>query len=37
MKQIVAIVKDGKEVLANAVYTQIDIHKEFGGVIPEVI
>lgn len=32
----VAIVKDGKEVLANAVYTQIDIHKEFGGVIPEV-
>ena len=32
----VAILKDGKEVLANVVYTQIDIHKEFGGVIPEV-
>lgn len=32
----VAIVEDGKKVLANVVYTQIDIHKEFGGVIPEV-
>lgn len=32
----VAIVKNGKEVLANAVFTQIDIHKEFGGVVPEI-
>jgi N6-L-threonylcarbamoyladenine synthase len=32
----VAIVKDGKEVLSNVVYTQIDIHKKFGGVVPEV-
>lgn len=32
----VAIVRDGKEVLANIVYTQIDIHKKFGGVVPEV-
>lgn len=32
----VAIVRDGKEVLANAIYTQIDIHKVFGGVVPEV-
>lgn len=32
----VAILKDGKEVLSNIVYSQIDIHKEFGGVIPEV-
>lgn len=32
----VAIVRDGKEVLANVVYTQIDIHKKFGGVVPEV-
>ena len=31
----VAIVKDGKEVLANVVYTQIDIHQKFGGVVPE--
>src|SRR5690554_6456852 len=32
----VAVVRDGKEVLANVVYTQIDIHKKFGGVVPEV-
>ena len=32
----VAIVKNGKEVLANVVATQIDVHKDFGGVIPEV-
>lgn len=32
----VAVVRDGKEVLANIVYTQIDIHKKFGGVVPEV-
>lgn len=32
----VAIIKDAKEVLANVVLSQIDIHKEFGGVVPEV-
>lgn len=32
----VAIVKNGKEVMANVVATQIDVHKDFGGVIPEV-
>lgn len=32
----VAILKDGKEVLSHIVYSQIDIHKEFGGVIPEI-
>ncbi len=32
----VAILKDGKEVLANAVYTQIPFHEVYGGVIPEV-
>ncbi len=31
-----AIVKDGREVLSNIVSTQIDIHKKFGGVVPEV-
>lgn len=31
-----AIVKNKKEVLANVVASQIDVHKEFGGVIPEV-
>jgi len=32
----VAIVKDGREVLANVISTQIDIHKKFGGVVPEI-
>lgn len=32
----VAIVIDGKEVVSNVVFTQIDIHKAFGGVVPEV-
>lgn len=32
----VSIVKDGKEVLSNVIYTQIDIHRLYGGVVPEV-
>lgn len=32
----VAIVKDGKEVLSNIVFSQIKIHEEYGGVVPEV-
>ena len=32
----VAILKDGKELLANVVFTQIDTHKKFGGVMPEI-
>ncbi|MFD1363438.1 tRNA (adenosine(37)-N6)-threonylcarbamoyltransferase complex transferase subunit TsaD [Lentibacillus salinarum] len=32
----VAIVKNGKEMVANAVASQIDSHKRFGGVVPEV-
>lgn len=32
----VSIVKDGKKVLSNVIYTQIDIHKLYGGVVPEV-
>ena len=32
----VAIVEDGKTVLCNVVYTQIEIHKLYGGVVPEV-
>ncbi len=31
-----ALIKNGKEVLANIVSSQIDIHKKFGGVVPEV-
>ena len=32
----VAIVKNGREVLANIITTQIPIHRRFGGVVPEV-
>lgn len=32
----VAIVKNGREVLSNVISTQIDIHKKFGGVVPEI-
>jgi len=32
----VSIVQDGKTVLANIVLSQIDIHKEYGGVVPEI-
>lgn len=32
----VAIVKNGREVLANVITTQIPIHRRFGGVVPEV-
>ncbi len=31
-----AVVKDGREVLSNVISTQINIHKKFGGVVPEV-
>ena len=31
-----AIVKNKKEVLSSVVASQIDVHKEFGGVVPEV-
>ncbi len=31
-----AIIEDGKIVLSNIVVTQMDIHKEFGGVVPEI-
>lgn len=31
-----AVVVDGREVLSNIISSQIDIHTEFGGVVPEV-
>ncbi|MCF0258770.1 MAG: tRNA (adenosine(37)-N6)-threonylcarbamoyltransferase complex transferase subunit TsaD [Erysipelotrichaceae bacterium] len=31
-----AVVKDQKEILSSVVASQIDTHKEFGGVVPEV-
>lgn len=32
----VAIVENGRNVLSNVIASQIDIHKKFGGVVPEV-
>lgn len=32
----VAIVRDGREVVASTVISQIDIHKVYGGVVPEI-
>lgn len=31
-----AIVKDGRTVLSNVIATQIEIHRRFGGVVPEI-
>ncbi len=31
-----AIVKNGREVLSNVIKSQIDIHTEYGGVVPEI-
>lgn len=31
-----AVVEDGKRLLSNVVATQLDIHKVFGGVVPEI-
>ena len=32
----IAVLKNGRTVLSNVVNTQIDLHKKFGGVVPEV-
>ncbi len=32
----IAVLKDGKEILSNIISSQIEIHKEFGGVVPEI-
>lgn len=32
----VAVVKDGQSILSNVVYSQVDLHKIYGGVVPEV-
>ena len=31
-----AVVRDGRQLLSNIIATQIDIHKEYGGVVPEI-
>lgn len=31
-----AVIRNGREIMSNIVATQIEIHKKFGGVVPEV-
>lgn len=31
-----AVVKDGRDILSNVVFSQIEIHNQFGGVVPEL-
>ncbi|MDO5095899.1 MAG: tRNA (adenosine(37)-N6)-threonylcarbamoyltransferase complex transferase subunit TsaD [Peptostreptococcaceae bacterium] len=31
-----SVIRNGREILSNVVSTQIEIHKKFGGVVPEV-
>ncbi|MDL2296050.1 tRNA (adenosine(37)-N6)-threonylcarbamoyltransferase complex transferase subunit TsaD [Lachnospiraceae bacterium OttesenSCG-928-E19] len=31
-----AVVVNGREVLSNTIFTQIDLHKVYGGVVPEI-
>ncbi|MEW6614265.1 MAG: tRNA (adenosine(37)-N6)-threonylcarbamoyltransferase complex transferase subunit TsaD [Thermodesulfobacteriota bacterium] len=31
-----AVVADGREILSNVIYSQIDVHSRFGGVVPEL-
>lgn len=32
----IAVVKNGREVLSNIISSQIELHKEYGGVVPEL-
>lgn len=32
----VAILRDGHEILASSVYSQVDLHARYGGVVPEI-
>ena len=31
-----AVVRDGKEILANVISSQVDLHRVYGGVVPEL-
>lgn len=31
-----AVVRDGREILSNVIASQIDIHRKYGGVVPEI-
>jgi len=30
------VVQDGRKVLSNVIHSQVDVHREFGGVVPEL-
>ena len=32
----IAVVQDGRKVLANVIHSQVELHKDFGGVVPEL-
>ncbi len=32
----VAVLRNGREVMANIIYSQIEIHEKYGGVVPEI-
>ncbi len=32
----VAVIEDGRKIIENIVYSQIEMHKEYGGVVPEL-
>ncbi|MGH7763822.1 MAG: tRNA (adenosine(37)-N6)-threonylcarbamoyltransferase complex transferase subunit TsaD [Candidatus Dormibacteraceae bacterium] len=32
----VAVVEDGRRVISNVIHSQVDLHREFGGVVPEL-
>ena len=31
-----AVVRNGRDVLSNVIYSQIDLHTLYGGVVPEI-
>ncbi|MBQ4004609.1 MAG: tRNA (adenosine(37)-N6)-threonylcarbamoyltransferase complex transferase subunit TsaD, partial [Firmicutes bacterium] len=32
----IAVLADGREVLSNVISSQIEVHKVYGGVVPEI-
>src|SRR5258708_10478144 len=32
----VAVVEDGRRILSNVIHSQVDLHREFGGVVPQL-
>ena len=32
----IAVVEDGRTILCNVIHSQVDLHREFGGVVPEL-